>query len=117
MRQIMIHKAEPDETGYWAECPGLGVVSQGETIEETITNLREAIELWLEVAIEDGLPIPAKDVQKIWDDIFELEEALPDLDAGKSLKPEVVAELKAWLAGDKRGIPAEEVWHRLGLDE
>jgi predicted RNase H-like HicB family nuclease len=58
MRQVIIHKAEEDETGYWAECPSLGVVSQGETIEETIVNIREAIELWLEVAEEYGDPIP-----------------------------------------------------------
>ena len=28
MRQIIIHKADDDETGFWAECPSLGVVSQ-----------------------------------------------------------------------------------------
>jgi predicted RNase H-like HicB family nuclease len=33
---------------YVAECPEVGVVSQGKTLEEAITNLREATELYLE---------------------------------------------------------------------
>ena len=41
---ILIHKAE--EGGFWAEVPALpGCFSQGETIEETIANTKEAIEL------------------------------------------------------------------------
>jgi predicted RNase H-like HicB family nuclease len=32
---------------YVAECPEVGTVSQGETIEEAIANLREATELYL----------------------------------------------------------------------
>lgn len=31
-----------------AECPELGVASQGATEEEALTNLREAVELYLE---------------------------------------------------------------------
>ena len=33
---------------YVAECPEIGTVSQGDTIEEAMTNLREATELYLE---------------------------------------------------------------------
>jgi predicted RNase H-like HicB family nuclease len=33
---------------YVAECPEVGTVSQGPTIEEAIANLREATELYLE---------------------------------------------------------------------
>ena len=33
---------------YVAECPEVGTVSQGETIEEAVENLREATELYLE---------------------------------------------------------------------
>jgi predicted RNase H-like HicB family nuclease len=33
---------------YVAECPEVGTVSQGETIEDAIANLREATELYLE---------------------------------------------------------------------
>lgn len=33
---------------YVAQCLGLGVVSQGKTIEEAQANLKEAVELYLE---------------------------------------------------------------------
>jgi predicted RNase H-like HicB family nuclease len=33
---------------YVAECPEVGTVSQGKTIEESVANLREATELYLE---------------------------------------------------------------------
>lgn len=62
MRRIIIHKAEPDETGYWAECPSLGCVTEGETIEETLQNMREVIELWIESLVAHGEAIPPEDV-------------------------------------------------------
>jgi len=37
-----------EENLYVAQCPEVGTVSQGETIEEAIANLREATELYLE---------------------------------------------------------------------
>ena len=42
---------EKDETGYFvAEVPALpGCLSQGETYEEAINNIKEAIEGWMEV--------------------------------------------------------------------
>jgi predicted RNase H-like HicB family nuclease len=44
--KVLIHSAE--EGGYWAEVPALpGCVSQGETIDELRSNIREAIEGWL----------------------------------------------------------------------
>lgn len=44
--KVLIHSAE--EGGYWAEVPALpGCVSQGETMEELRSNIREAIEGWL----------------------------------------------------------------------
>lgn len=33
---------------YVAECPEVGTVSQGNTVEEAVANLREATELYLE---------------------------------------------------------------------
>ena len=42
------------EEGYAICCPALpGCWSQGATREEALTNIREAIELWQEVAVED----------------------------------------------------------------
>lgn len=37
-----------EEDMYIAKCPEVGTVSQGQTIEEAIANLREATELYLE---------------------------------------------------------------------
>ncbi len=37
-----------DESGYVAECVNLAVVTQGQTLDETVQNLREAILLHLE---------------------------------------------------------------------
>jgi len=45
-----------DEDGVWiAECPSIpGCISQGETREEAVTNIREAIAACLEVRAERG---------------------------------------------------------------
>lgn len=56
--RAIVHPAE--EGGYWAEVPALpGCVTQGETKEELLGNLREAIEGWLaagEINIQEGGP-------------------------------------------------------------
>lgn len=45
---------EQDEHGCYAWCPELkGCQSQGQTIEETLVNVREAIELFLETLTND----------------------------------------------------------------
>lgn len=41
---------EREDDGYVALCPELDVGSQGETVEEALANLREAVELFLECA-------------------------------------------------------------------
>jgi predicted RNase H-like HicB family nuclease len=41
---------EREDDGYVALCPELDIASQGDTIEESKLNLKEAIELFLEVA-------------------------------------------------------------------
>ena len=48
-----------DETGtIIAECPAIpGCVSQGQTKEDALKNIKEAIELCLEVRAERGLPL------------------------------------------------------------
>ncbi|MBD2482166.1 type II toxin-antitoxin system HicB family antitoxin [Planktothrix sp. FACHB-1365] len=57
--KAIIHEAE--EGGYWAEVPALpGCVTQGETWEEVMGNLQEAIEGWLEVANETQLQVEFK---------------------------------------------------------
>ena len=45
---------EQDEHGCYAWCPELkGCQSQGRTLEESLANIREAIELFLETLTED----------------------------------------------------------------
>ena len=52
--KVLLHPAE--EGGFWAEVPALpGCVSEGETFEETLANIREAAEGWLGVAAEQAL--------------------------------------------------------------
>lgn len=57
MRQVIVY---PGEDGYWvAECPSLpGCISQGKTRQEAIENIKEAIEAYVSVLEEDGLPVP-----------------------------------------------------------
>lgn len=56
---ILIHPAE--EGGFWVEVPTLpGCFSQGESIEETMKNVREAIELHIECLKEENQPIPVE---------------------------------------------------------
>ena len=48
-----------EEGGYTVYVPALpGCVSQGETVEESLANIKEAIELYLESISERGLPVP-----------------------------------------------------------
>lgn len=48
-----------DEDGVWVvECPSIpGCVSQGQTRDEALANVREAIALCLEVRAERGMPL------------------------------------------------------------
>ncbi len=46
--------------GYTVSVPALpGCISQGITVEESMTHVKEAIELYLEVLAEDGQKAPA----------------------------------------------------------
>jgi predicted RNase H-like HicB family nuclease len=64
MRQVIIY---PGENGYWvAQCPSLPpCISQGETKEEAIANIKEAIELYIELLQEEGRVIPEDQVETV----------------------------------------------------
>ena len=50
--KVIVHEAE--EGGYWAEAPAIpGCATQGETFEELLKNLYEAVEGCLSVEIQD----------------------------------------------------------------
>ena len=57
---ILIHQAEED--GFWSEVPALpGCYSQGETIDETMQNTKEAVESYLLVLKEDQVSAPVEE--------------------------------------------------------
>ena len=57
---ILIHQAE--EGGFWSEVPALsGCYSQGETIDETLMNTKEAIEAHLRALKEDLVVAPVEE--------------------------------------------------------
>lgn len=57
--KVRVVVREAAEGGYWAEVPAIpGCATQGETLEELLANLQEAIEgcLSVEVAQAESLP-------------------------------------------------------------
>lgn len=57
--KVIVHEAE--EGGYWAEVPSIpGCATQGETFDELLGNLYEAVEGCLAVDVDD-LEITGKD--------------------------------------------------------
>ncbi|MCL6642051.1 MAG: type II toxin-antitoxin system HicB family antitoxin [Candidatus Bipolaricaulota bacterium] len=58
--RVVIHPAA--EGGFWAEVPALpGCFAQGETYEEVLQNVLDAMELVLEHLQETGQPLPDPD--------------------------------------------------------
>lgn len=57
MRQALIYRGED---GYWvAECPSLrGCVSQGESQDSALANIKEAIQAYVGALVADNLPVP-----------------------------------------------------------
>lgn len=61
MRYPVVITTDPEDGGFIAECPAIpGCVSEGETIEEALANIRDAIDGGLAVLREKGeaLPLP-----------------------------------------------------------
>jgi predicted RNase H-like HicB family nuclease len=67
-RQVILY---PGEDGYWiTECPSLpACISQGKTKEEAIANIKEAIELYIEVLQEEGRLIPEDHLETVLVDV------------------------------------------------
>lgn len=61
---VVVHQAE--EGGFWVDVPALpGCYSQGETVDEALANVREAIGLYLEALRDDGQDVP-KDTDVVY---------------------------------------------------
>jgi predicted RNase H-like HicB family nuclease len=62
MRYTAIFEAQPDG-GYHASCPVLpGCHSEGDTLEESVANIREAVAVYLESLQAHGEPFPVEDI-------------------------------------------------------
>jgi predicted RNase H-like HicB family nuclease len=62
--KIVVHAAE--EGGYWAEVPALpGCVSQGDTMDELMANIREAFEAWFAAEEPDLTETPERKVVEL----------------------------------------------------
>ena len=54
---------QEQDGGYAVHVPALsGCASQGETLDEAMTNVQEAIKLYLWSLKDDGLPVPQADL-------------------------------------------------------
>jgi predicted RNase H-like HicB family nuclease len=53
---VVIEKADGNYSAYVPDLPGC--VAVGDTIDETLSEIKEAIEFHLEEFVRDGLPIP-----------------------------------------------------------
>jgi len=71
MKSVLTIILEPEEDGgYSVHCPALpGCSSQGDTLEEAISNIQEAISLVLKVRQEEGLPPPKETPEIVTEEI------------------------------------------------
>jgi predicted RNase H-like HicB family nuclease len=64
--KIKIILEPSEEGGYTAIVPSLpGCISEGETREEALSNIREAIELYLEPVEDEHLTVPNSEIVEL----------------------------------------------------
>lgn len=62
--KVVVHEAE--EGGYWAEVPAIpGCATQGETFEELLENIYEAVEGCLSIDVRDVPMAPHDKIMEI----------------------------------------------------
>lgn len=62
--EVFLEPAE--EGGFTVTCPALpGCISEGDTLEEALANIKDAIEAYLETLRRHNLPVPDVKVEKI----------------------------------------------------
>jgi len=89
MKFTVILSPEADG-GYSVVCPAVpGRVSQGDSLDEALANVREAILLCLEVRKEDGQPLPAETPELVAEEVRaclkdRAEEGLPPVSQTRS---------------------------------
>jgi predicted RNase H-like HicB family nuclease len=66
MTKYMVFLTEAEEGGYVVTCPALpGCVSEGDTREEALRNIKDAIEGYLVVLRRHRDPLPKVDVETV----------------------------------------------------
>ncbi|MDO8684291.1 MAG: type II toxin-antitoxin system HicB family antitoxin [Armatimonadota bacterium] len=64
MKEYEVFLEEAEEGGYTVTCPALpGCVSEGDTKKEALTNIKDAIEGYLEVLRKHGDSLPKVEVE------------------------------------------------------
>jgi predicted RNase H-like HicB family nuclease len=65
MRQVILIP-DLEDGGYTVWVPSLpGCINEGDTFEEALENIKEAIRGYIEVLVEDGDPVPPEDESRI----------------------------------------------------
>ncbi len=71
MNPLLTALIQREGDGYVALCPELDIASQGDTVEQARENLREALELFFEVA-------PSEEVERRWNkDVYITQVEVP----------------------------------------
>ena len=62
----VVIEPDPEDGGYIVHCPDLkGCWSQGETVDEALHNIVDAISGWMAVHVERSLDIPRRSTEKL----------------------------------------------------
>lgn len=62
-RYTLLLIPDAEEGGYTVRVPALpGLTTEGDTLEESIANARDAIALWIKSAERDGEPVPEEEL-------------------------------------------------------
>ncbi len=69
MAKYVVYLQAAEEGGYVVSCPSLpGCAAQGETIEEALAMIRDAIDLYIETLRANGEPVPpglTEDIERV----------------------------------------------------
>lgn len=57
---------EREDNGYAALCPDMDVASQGATLDEACSNIKEALELFFECASTEEIQERLDDIRRPW---------------------------------------------------
>jgi predicted RNase H-like HicB family nuclease len=62
-RKYTVIFEKEEEGGFHVFCPTLrGCHTHSETVEEGLQKIREAVRLYIDSLVEDGLPVPEEDI-------------------------------------------------------